>query len=310
MDQLLFDDIIEFPNSESEQKYASLIGLDDIKNRLQKESEILLNPMLLADWSLKRYGKVIPLVKLFDNRHSLFIFAGDIGTGKTTLAETFGDHLARLNNLSIALFSLSLNARGTGAPGEMTRLIYKAFQEIKLHTEQLRNPNGSYASSCILLIDEADALAQSRDMERMQHEDRAGVNGLIQGIDSIAKARLPVVIVMCTNRLSAIDPAVRRRAAAIFEFNRPGEDLRFRLFTNYLQGTGISEEDLHTLARLTGENDQRNYPYTYSDIIQKLLPALILDTYPSEDITKDRIVHLIESIPPTPPIIEARQTKI
>jgi SpoVK/Ycf46/Vps4 family AAA+-type ATPase len=302
MDQRLFDYILTFPDRDSEDKYNSLIGVDDAKVRLEKESILLLNPTLLATWSIQKHGRVIPLVKLVENRHALFIMAGDVGTGKTTLAETFGNHLALTHDLHITLFRLSLSTRGNGSVGDMTHYLSQAFQEILKFTDQLKNYDGTYASSCILLIDEADALAQSRDEVKMQHEDRAGVDGLIQGIDRITKAHVPVLTVMCTNRLSAIDPAVRRRAAAIFIFNRPDEEQRYGLFKTYLEGTAINDDQLRELAKLTGPNETRKYGYTYSDLIQTLLPALVLDTYPSEEITIDRVKITLAHIPPTPPI--------
>src|SRR5258708_8208659 len=80
-------------------------------------------------------------------------------------------------------------------------------------------------ASAILLIDEADSLAQSREMAQMHHEDRAGVNALIRGIDDVANAKLACLVLMCTNRLGALDPAIRRRAAALFEFARPSQEL-------------------------------------------------------------------------------------
>lgn len=304
MDKYLFDDIIDYPNPESQAKYESLVGLDELKSRLVKESEILLNPNLLSQWSQEKYGKVIPLVRLFEHRHSLFIIAGDIGTGKTTLAESFGDFLARKNNTSITMFSLSLGTRGSGVVGEMTKFMASAFEEVKHHTEQLRKMDGTYSTTTILLIDEADALAQSRDMEMMHHEDRAGVDALIQGIDSISKSKIPLIIVMCTNRLSSIDPAVRRRAAAIFELGRPNEIQRQQLLKNHLEGTNISEDDLKALAQMTGSNENRSYGYTYSDLVQSVLPALVLETFPDQQITKDKIVELLNKIPPTPPLNE------
>lgn len=304
VDQRVFENIIQFPDAEAARKYESLVGLDDIKNRLLKESKIMLFPTLLAEWSVKKFHKVIPLVKLFDSRHSLFILTGDTGTGKTTLAETFGDAVARENRISIGLFSISLSTRGNGGAGEMTRYMSNAFQQIRSYTEQLKTPTGAYSSACILVIDEADALAQSREYDGMQHEDRAAVDGFIQGIDSIAKARLPVITVMCTNRYAVIDQAVKRRAAATFLFRRPDEEQRIRIFRQYLADTGLTEEDIRMLAGKTGTDPSRSYGYTYSDIIQKVLPALVLESFPSSEITAAGVVHLIDTIPPTPPMRE------
>jgi SpoVK/Ycf46/Vps4 family AAA+-type ATPase len=302
MYQKLFDDLVKFPNPEAETKYSSLIGLDDIKTQLIKESEILLNPKILADWSIEKHGKVIPLVKLFYNRYSLFIFSGDIGTGKTTLAETFGDYLARQNNFNITLFSLSLNTRGGGNVGDMTRQISNAFSEVRAYTDNYKSPEGAYTGACILIIDEADALAQSRDLEQMQHEERAGVDSLIQGIDSFTKMHLPVITVMCTNRLHALDAAIQRRAIAIFKFVRPTAEQRLVIFQKYLEGTTFSPDDLQKLVKLTGENETRQYGYTYSDIIQIILPALILDTFPQGQITLESVERILQKIPPSPPI--------
>jgi AAA+ superfamily predicted ATPase len=60
----------------------------------------------------------------------------------------------------------------------------------------------------------------------MHHEDRAGVNAFIRGIDRIANEKLPAAVIMCTNRLSALHPAVRRRAAEVLSLSRPAEEQR------------------------------------------------------------------------------------
>ena len=299
-DQQLFENVITFPNSDSERRYTELVGLEEVKNNLVKEAEILLNPSLLAEWSKKRHGNLISLVSVFQDRHPFFIFAGDVGTGKSTLAETFGDQLARKNKLNIYLYRLSLNARGAGAVGEMTRLISKAFEEVRSYAKQLKSSGGKHGSACILLIDEADALAQSRELDQMHHEDRAGVNALIRGIDSVTKEHLPVITVMCTNRLNALDPAIVRRAATIFNFTRPTEEQRNQVLKTALQGTGITEEQINVLTQLTGPKNGKQYGFTYSDLIQKFLPTIILDAIPDNPITFERTKQIVENILPTP----------
>jgi AAA+ superfamily predicted ATPase len=74
----------------------------------------------------------------------------------------------------------------------------------------------------------------------MHHEDRAGVNALIRGIDGMRTDRLPVLTILCTNRLDAIDPAVQRRAAAVEMFERPGQAQRAALLTHLLAGTLVA----------------------------------------------------------------------
>ena len=242
--QGIFDDVIEFPDLQAKRRFDQLVGLDEIKTRLLKEGSLLLNPALLDQWSKKHYQRPIPLVQVFRDRPPLFLFGGDVGTGKTTLAKNFGDPIAREHSIGVKLYSLSLNARGTGAVGEMTRLISSAFDEVRSVAKRSRVVGSGVRASVILLIDEADALAQSREFAQMHHEDRAGVNALIRGIDSLSTDALPVLVVMCTNRLDAIDPAIQRRAAAIFDFHRPNEIQRRTVLRAALEGTGFSDGDI------------------------------------------------------------------
>jgi hypothetical protein len=73
----------------------------------------------------------------------------------------------------------------TGAVGEMTTLLTAAFEKVTDAAKGGRDSRGKIRSGVVLLVDEADALAQSRDLAEMHHEDRAGVNALIRGIDAL-----------------------------------------------------------------------------------------------------------------------------
>jgi len=296
-----FDDTTEFPDFAARGRYARLVGLDEVKQRLAKEARILLNPVLLREWSERHHGGRVALIRQFEDRLPLFIFAGDVGTGKTALAETFGDAVARSEGIPVTLFRLSLNARGKGAVGEMTQLISGAFAEVAAAAATARRPDGRAGFGVILLIDEADALAQSRELDQMHHEDRAGVNALLRGLGTLVTNRLPAIVVMCTNRLDALDPAVRRRAAATFSFERPDESQRAAVLTGELEGTGITAEEVAEVARATGPTDERRYGHTYSDLTQRLLPAILLDAFPDRPITFDGALALARSLGPTPP---------
>lgn len=297
----LFEEVVEFPDPASARRFASLVGLDDMKERLLKEARLLFEPDSLVAWSNKHHRQKIRLIELFRDRAPLFIFAGDVGTGKTVLAATFGDAIAREVGVRVTLYALSLNARGTGAVGEMTNLLSEAFDEVKQAAKKGAGRGGKPASGIVLLIDEADALAQSRELAQMHHEDRAGVNALIRGVDDLATRNLPVIVVMCTNRLDALDPAIRRRAAVTFTLSRPDEQQREAFLKPILEELGFSSHQIHSLVIATGATHGRKYGCTYSDLAQRLLPGLLLAAYPSKPITFELAEEVIEHHPPTPP---------
>lgn len=137
------------------------------------------------------------LLSLVSSRPPLVILAGDVGSGKTELAESIGDAVARQEHIDITLFPLSLSTRGQGRVGEMTQLISAAFDHTVAEATKLKGHGGKTRGGIILLMDEGDALAQSREAAQMHHEDRAGVNALIRGVNRLANAHLPAAVVMC-----------------------------------------------------------------------------------------------------------------
>lgn len=291
----LFEDVLEFPDGAAARRYEGLVGLDDVKVRIEKEAEMLLKPERLDEWSRTHHGgKVVEAAEKFKHRPPLLVFAGDVGTGKTTIAETFGDEVARRLEMTVRVFRLSLKSRGSGAVGEMTRLIAQAFDEIGQEASKARG------AGHVLIIDEADALAQSRALGQMHHEDRAGVNALIRGIDQATEDGLRILIVMCTNRIEALDPAVRRRAAAEFTFVRPNHAQRALVFRKGLAGTGIDETQIDCLAQMTGENGHP-YGYTYSDLVDRVIPAAVVAAYPDGPVTFEVVREQIVSHQPTAP---------
>ena len=297
----LFDDVIEMPDPDSARKFNQLVGLDHIKNIILKEGRLLLVPDSLNDWCKKYHDKVLPGVRLLQERSPLLVFSGDVGTGKTTLAESFGDSIARNEGIRITLFRLSLFTRGRGAVGEMTHLISQAFGEVEGVARQGVNKERKRSSAVILVIDEADALAESRASEQMHHEDRAGVNALIRGIDSLARNLLPALIVICTNRYETLDPAVLRRAAIHHRFERPTEEQIEFLLRSAFENV-FEDQQYRELARLTGPDwNGRVYGFTFSDITQRLIPSLFREAYPDRPLTYELAISVAEKIEPTRP---------
>jgi hypothetical protein len=296
----IFEEVKEFPDSDARRRFAALVGLDEAKDRLLKESHLILDPGALATWSQKHHGCLLPLIDTFRDRPGLFLFAGDVGTGKTALAESFGDAVARAADIPVTMYCLSLTARGTGAVGEMTSLLAGAFDEVRSAARKAVS-RGKVTSAVILLVDEADAIAQSRELAQMHHEDRAGVNAVIRGVDDLCGERLPALVVMCTNRLNAIDPALRRRAAATFQFERPTEEQRAVVLRSALADSGFSEPQILVLAKATGPTKTLSYGHTYSDLIQRFIPGLVFDAFPDKPITIELARAVLEKTPPTPP---------
>ena len=218
-----FERRVSYPDVDAKERLARLVGLDDHKTRLTKILSVLVNPTGLQTWIKKHHAGAEALLDTVLRRPHLVVLAGDVGAGKSELAETIGDAVARQEKIDITLFPLSLSTRGQGRVGEMTKLLSSAFEHTVAEAQKLKSTNQPARGGVILLVDEADALAQSREAAQMHHEDRAGVNAFIRGVDRLSNSHLPAAVIMCTNRLGALDPAVRRRAADILTFQRPDD---------------------------------------------------------------------------------------
>lgn len=298
----LFDEITPLPADRVQRRYDQLVGLDHVKDTLVKEAYLLLNPALLEQWSVRHYARRIAAAEAFTDRTPLFVFAGDPGTGKTALAETFGDAAARAGQIAVVLMKLSLRTRGDGKPGQVTDLLGRAFEHVAW---EVPTPQGAerVRRAGVLLIDEADALAQSRDSDDMAHEDRAGVNALLRALDTIIADRRPVLTVLCTNRLGAIDSSITRRAAHIVHFARPNATQRAFFLQRGLGDTGLEAAQLTELVVATGPTSQRPYGYTYSDL-QRLITGSVLAAFPDAPITYESVRDLAQ-LPPTRPMLDS-----
>lgn len=163
----LFHPIIELPERVRSARYRRLVGVDEIKERLRREAYLLVHPGGLHAWAKKHHGSELAALELFRDRAPLFVFAGDVGSGKSALAESFGCDLAETFNLGVYLYRLKLSARGSGLVGEMTTLIGNAFAHILTEGRKAARGTRGPSSVFVVVVDEADALAQSRATEQM-----------------------------------------------------------------------------------------------------------------------------------------------
>lgn len=303
----LFEHRLTYPDVDIRERLGRLVGLDDHKARLTKILSLLINPSGLEAWAKKYHPRADELVNTVLRRPPLVVLAGDVGSGKTELAETIGDAVARQAKIDITLFPLSLSTRGQGRVGEMTQLLSAAFDHTIAEASKLKGTSGRSRGAVVLLVDEADALAQSREAAQMHHEDRAGVNAFIRGIDRIANRRLPAAVIMCTNRLGALDPAVRRRAADILTFMRPDETQRHAVLNSPLKQLEFSSRQIQKIVEATGERKEYGYGFTFSDLTQRLLPMIVLDAYPNEKVNPTRALEIAREINPTAPFQDNNQ---
>lgn len=300
----LFSEVLNFPDPDAQERFEALVGVEKVKQRLVSEALMLLDHQLVNVWSERHHGAAIRAVKELSMRAPLIILAGDVGTGKTELAETFVDAVTRRMRINGTLYALSLAARGEGAVGQMSTLVGSAFKTVA-DESRAGYRAGKPSKINVLLVDEGDALAQSRELTQMHHEDRAGVNALIKGIDSLRRQNLPVLVILCTNRLSALDPAVKRRAAYVVTLQRPDEAQRHTLLSNLLEGVTLNDDELGQLVALTGPVDGRDFGYTYSDLRQRLIPeAVILGVTHNVPLSYQVLAEAVKRVQPTRPFTQ------
>ena len=296
----LFEPRLTYPDFELKERLARLVGIDGYKARLTKMLGLLVNPAGLRTWARRHHPGANNVVNAVLERPPLVILAGDVGSGKTELAESIGDAVARQEDIEITLFPMSLSTRGQGRVGEMTQLLAAAFGHAFDEASRLKAADGGARGAVILLVDEADALTQSREATQMHHEDRAGVNAFIRGVDRLARARLPAAVIMCTNRLGALDPAVRRRAADVLLFARPDDLKRHVVLRQPLKELGFSDPEVDALVAATGARHGLGCGFTFSDLTQRLLPAIVLDAYPDRAVGATRALEIATAMKPTP----------
>lgn len=285
----------ELPDDGLEAQGRRLVGFGRRFARLEGHMRLLTEVAGVRSWAGRHHAGAARLVAALGDRYPLVVFHGDVGTGKTASAEAAADALARLLDVEGYLLKLSTRVRGIGHVGEMGTLISDAFDE------GLRIAGKSRFVT--LLVDEGDALAFNRGAERAHHEDRVGVNTIIQKIDDARALQGRLLIILCTNRFTALDPAVVRRAALVELFGRPSAEERRELFEMTLDGVTVSPAELDALVTATGERGGR-LPFTFSDIQTRLVPAAVARAYPGRALTAEDLLAAAARLEPSPSMEE------
>lgn len=192
------------------------------------ESPILSEPVQqsIYEWLIELQSEEdLARVKLKARRSCLLW--GPPGTGKTTL----GHHMAARLGLPLVLVRM---ARLTSCYfGESSKNIDKVFREI-----------GNQSDSCVLFLDEFDAIGGSRSSDT--HSERNNmVIAILQGMDQFRGT-----IFAATNRHDALDAAIWRRFGLHIEIAEPGDDQRFSIIKRYLAPYELSDDAVDVLTEV------------------------------------------------------------
>lgn len=269
-------------------RFDALIGLDAQKQDLLDHVAVLLAPERLDTWAAKHHRRGLPVLERIRSRSPLVILAGEVGCGKTELATSIGTPLADALGVHVMAFETPSDIRGNGLVGDLSARVTSAFGQAR--QQVTGNKRG------LLIIDEGDDLGTSRAQMQAHHEDRAGLNVLIKQIDSYGRGEAPLAVLLITNRLAALDPALVRRAHVI-RFRRPGHAERRLVFERVLDGTGASPSELDELVSAT----ERNIPFSYSDLIHRITePALRLAIRSDSPFSVRHMLAVAKDVAPTP----------
>ena len=293
-----FESRRDLPHPELDEQGRRLIGFKRRFERLSGQMRLLTDVAGVKEWAERHHDGGDALVAALGDRYPLVVFHGDVGTGKTATAEAAADALARTLDTDGFLLKLSTRVRGIGHVGEMSTLISDAFAEAVTLAGKQR--------FVALVIDEGDALAFNRAAERAHHEDRVGVNTLIQKIDDARQLGGRLLIFLCTNRFAALDPAILRRASLIDEFRRPDDDERRELLVADLVGVDVAPEIIDELVTITGPRDGRP-GFTYSDIQTRMLPFAVSRAYPDRSLGAEDLLVAAAELEPTPVMHETEE---
>ena len=291
----VFEAEIVLPDARIAERAERLIGFEERFARLGRAMAVLLDPDSIVAWARRFHGESLPLVAVMADRYPLVVLHGDVGTGKTAFAEGAADRLCRVTRREGMLLKLSTRVRGVGQVGQMSHLINEAFAATETEAGRKR--------AAVLLIDEADSLAASRDQVHSHHEDKVAVNTLIQKVDDVRRLGGRLLVVLCTNRFAALDPALLRRAALQERFERPDDSERAGLLSGDADGLGISPQALEETVALTGPDANDGLGFTFSDLRTRLLPEALLRAYPDRPLTDEDLLETARQMCPSPTLV-------
>ena len=182
-------------------------------------AHVELQHVVLDAWGFRR--------RLPRGQGVIALFAGPSGTGKTMAAEAVASALRQ------DLYRIDLSAVVSKYIGETEKNLATAFDEAE-------------RAGAVLFFDEADALFGKRTEVKDAHDRYANleINYLLQRVETFTG-----LVILATNRQSALDEAFLRRLRFSIRFELPGAAARAELWRrSFPPGTPREELDFDALA--------------------------------------------------------------
>ena len=209
----------------STMSFASIGGISKIKRDLE---QLIIFPL--------RHPEVYQELKVEPARGVLF--CGSPGTGKTYLAN------ALCEELDIPSFKIAAPEIVSGMSGESEQKLRDVFRK------------AAESAPSLLFIDEIDAITPKRSNSQREMEKRI-VSQLLTCMDELGgflqHGKL-VIVIAATNRIEAIDPALRRagRFDREIHFGIPSQEQRAEILKVMIQDLKIRGDiGVENLAKLT-----------------------------------------------------------
>lgn len=202
--------------------FEDIGGLDDEVERVREAVELPIN-----------YPELFEYMKLNPPRGILL--KGAPGTGKTLIAKA---EATMAGLYPVTIDGASIMSKFYGESEERLRHKFR---------EAIDN------APSLVIIDELDALAPKRSEHGGRAEMRV-VAQLLTLMDGIHKSQDDVIVLGTTNRVNAVDPALRRpgRFEIEIEIGVPNEDGRQEILDIHLRETPMSDDiDIKEIARET-----------------------------------------------------------
>ncbi len=268
-DKKVFKKPLEMKKDTTLKGFASVAGMNEIKNDLTKD---IIEPLRRKD-EAKKFGVSIP---------NGFLFFGPPGCGKTfivrKLAEEIGYHYKEFSASDV----------GSKWAHETSGNIAKIFEEAKNN------------APTILFFDEIDALVPKRESLGSEQWKQEEITEFLNQMNNASENE--VLVIGATNKPDMIDDAILRsgRMDKRIYIRPPDLDARKDLFNKQLEGRAISKDiDMAELAGLTENyassdialvvNNAARTAFSegYSEINQEMLKYIIEKTQSS--LTKSQI---------------------